>query len=150
MELFGYRVSISSVCTEDYREECEDGYGNWSSSHSNYFESIEKSDSKLPDVLSESDFKTGDKCFVVWVEWSSGNSFGRGFNSDCECLWVFKTEKSAVEFCDYVKEITEDDDSLSKYQFESEDGEMAVINGLPWCGYFEKLEELHIEDTVII
>ena len=93
--MFGYKVEINSICTESYRSSEE--WGSWSSSYSNYFEKVTKTDT-YPDITSSLDIKEGELCFVVWAEWSSGDSFGRGENSNTEALAIFKDIDSAKMF----------------------------------------------------
>ena len=93
--MFGYKVEINSICTESYRSEEE--WGSWSSQYSNYFEDVTKTDT-YPDITSSLDIKEGELCFVVWAEWSSGDSFGRGENSNTEALAIFKDIDSAKMF----------------------------------------------------
>ena len=89
--MFGYKVEIDSVCTHYEREDVE--WGSWSSEHSNYFKQVFKVDkNNYPDIVSSLDIKEGEDCFVVWVEWSSGDSFGWGYRSNTEPLAILKTQ----------------------------------------------------------
>ena len=139
--MFGYKVEINSICTESYRSEEE--WGSWSSQYSNYFEDVTKTDT-YPDITSSLDIKEGELCFVVWAEWSSGDSFGHGVNSNTEALAIFKDPESAKMFKKEVESITE----YSRESFVTPDGQEHDIY-CPWTGYFEELTEIHIEQTIL-
>ena len=85
--MFGYKVDINQHC---YHSESDgERYGFWSESYSNDFRGVTPVD-KYPDITSSLDIKAGEICYIVWAEWSSGDSFGRGDNSSIEALAVFK------------------------------------------------------------
>ena len=138
--MFGYKVEINSICTESYRSEEE--WGSWSSQYSNYFEDVTKTDT-YPDITSSLDIKEGELCFVVWAEWSSGDSFGTAHDGNAEALAIFTDVKSAKEFQEKVLNSEE-----YSVKFTTPDGQVHNVC-CPWTGYFEELTEIHIEQTVL-
>jgi hypothetical protein len=138
--VFGYKVEIDSVCTHYEREDVE--WGSWSSEHSNYFKEVLKVDkNSYPDITSSVDIKEGEECFVVLAEWSSGDSFGCGYRSNTEPLAIFKDAESAQAFktaCEKVKDYS--------VELATPDGQnFDIFAG--WVGYFERLDEIHVEQT---
>ena len=138
--MFGYKVEINSICTESYRSEEE--WDSWSSQYSNYFEDVTKTDT-YPDITSSLDIKEGEMCFVVWAEWSSGDSFGTAHDGNAEALAIFTDVKSAKEFQEKVLNSEE-----YSVKFTTPDGQVHNVR-CPWTGYFEELTEIHIEQTVL-
>ena len=138
--MFGYKVNIDQFCEDSYRSDEE--WGSWSSSNSNYFESVTKTE-RYPDITSTLDIKEGELCFVVWAEWSSGDSFGTAHNGNTEALAIFKDPESAKAFQKEAENATE-----YVKDFVTPDGQVHNIY-CPWTGYFESLTEIHIEQTVL-
>lgn len=140
--MFGYSVEIDSVCTKYEREDLE--WGSWESEYSNYFKQVIKSAvNDYPDITSSIDIKEGEDCFVVWAEWSSGDSFGWGCQSNTEPLAIFKDTESAQHFkthCEKAKDYT--------VKLTTPDGQKFEIFA-GWVGYFESLDEIHVEQTTI-
>ena len=139
--MYGYKVNIGQVC--NHRESSEEQYGSWSESNSNYFEYVTKTD-KYPDIVSSLDIKAGHPCFVVWAEWSSGDSFGQSINGRTEALAIFETLEAANEF--ETKLIKPDGGYLTK--FSTQDNQQHEVR-CPWTGYFEDLTDIHIEQAVL-
>ena len=138
--MFGYKVEINSICTESYRSEEE--WGSWSSQYSNYFEDVTKTDT-YPDITSSLDIKEGELCFVVWAEWSSGDSFGTAYDGNTEALAIFTDVQSVKEFKEKVLNNGE-----YSIKFTTSDGQIHDVR-CPWTGYFETLTGIHIEQTTI-
>ena len=156
MQKFGYKVSINSYCESSYRETDDNDdyvqYGSHSSSYSNSFDRISIA-KDYPDVVSTHDLKDFDKCYVVWFEFSTGDSFGSSTNSEIETAGVFKDRECAAELAKAIKDFTENSDAntMDRYRFEfkTSDGQEFVYPFARWIGYFETLGEVHIEETYI-
>jgi len=134
---FGYKVDISSYCTES--EYSDEPYGDWYTNTSNSFESISITD-KYPDVASVEEFKTGDEVYVVWAEWSSGDSFGHGDRCSTEALAVFSKSEDAYGFAAEC----EKSNSKEGYSFTASTGQKFNSGYVPWSGYFESLDGIHV------
>lgn len=141
--MFGYKVDIEQYC--NYYRASEELYGDWEESNTNNFKSVSKAD-EYPDIVSSLDIKEGSLCFVVWAEWSSGNSFGRSYNGNAEALAIFVDPESAEQFRDKVSKAKEDREYIM--EFSTNDGQEHSVR-CPWFGYFEDLTDIHIEQTVL-
>ncbi len=147
----GYKVKIDTRC--DYYERSDEEYGPWHGSYSNYFKGVTKSDLSV-DVVSDIDIKPGEICYLVWIEYSSGDSFGIGDRECTEVIGIFKDEQSAKELAKSIEEHDNDDENRTwdeKYGFycKTSDGQEFKYGCAPWTGYFETLEEVHIETVVM-
>lgn len=141
--MFGYKVEIDSVCTHYEREDVK--WGSWSAEHSNYFKQVTKATEKdYPDITSSVDIKEGEDCFVVWAEWSSGDSFGWGERSNVEPLAIFKDSESVQVFKTYCENV----EDYGPAKLTTPDGQTFEIFA-GWVGYFERLNGIHVEQTKI-
>jgi len=143
--MFGYKVQIESYCIHSERSDEE--YGPWSSSYSNRFDCVAKTD-KYPDISSSLDIAEGEDCLVVWAEWSSGDSFGSGDRNNTEAVAVFKDYSCAK----LLKELLlKHNDGNSGHEFEHtfSDGQTIKLSWVPWSGYFETLNEIRVEKTFV-
>lgn len=84
--------------------------------------------------------KKGDTVYVVWAEWSSGDSFGFGERNHVEVMEIFRSKQKALA-CAETLEFTKKD-----YKNEVEKTVPAYRG---WIGYFERLDAIHVEETVI-
>lgn len=145
MEKIGYKVKLYSQCESDYSEE---EYGDWSESCSNSFDYISRTKEKdYPDVVSSLDITIGDPCYVVWVEWSSGDSFGSGYRNNSDAVAVFKTYEDADDLKNRIERRSENDPYMIKYT--AKDGQEIDIYAGGWTGYFETLESVNIEHVIM-
>ena len=144
--MYGYEVEIDAFC--EHSEYSDEAYWDWSESYSNTFKRVSK-ETKYPDVVSALDISVGEQCFVVWAEWSSGDSFGRGDRNHTESLGIFVDEGSAKQLACFLK--------LQKFEYEQKkQSHVRVITcddeqlfdytdrSLPWDGYFESLDEVYV------
>lgn len=144
MEKIGYKVNIYQSCESDYPEE---EYGDWSESCSNSFDLISRTrDKDYPDIVSSLDIKIGDPCYVVWVEWSSGDSFGSGYRNHNDSVAVFKTYEDAD---DLKTRIEKGGDTNYAVKYTAKDGQEIDIYTGAWTGYFETLESVNISEAIM-
>ena len=141
--MFGYKVDIEQYC--NYYRAPKESYGNWEGSNTNSFKSVYKAD-KYPDIVASLNIKEGTLCFVVWAEWSSGDSFGSSHNGNAEALAIFVDPESAKQFRDKVSKAKEDREYIM--EFSTDDGQKHSVR-CPWIGYFEDLTDIHIEQTIL-
>lgn len=152
----GYIVEIETTCSHSYYSKKQ--WGEWESAYTNRFGSIRRlddhQDNVLPDVTSQLDLKRGDPVYVVWAEWSTGDSFGHSENSESEAFAVFADSYSAEQFSKYLQEYTVDEkerwgEPWTVY-YEAPDGQKIHHSKiLPWDGFFESLTEVHIDAAVM-
>lgn len=138
---FGYKVDINHYCEQS--EFSDEAYGDWYESYSNSLDSIKIVEDEYPDVASVEEFKVGDEVYVVWAEWSSGDSFGRGDRCSTEALAVFSKSEDAYGFAEACERAT----SKDGYNFTASTGQKFSSSYVPWSGYFESLDGVHVTHT---
>ena len=184
-KLTGLSVDITHNCTHYQRDDEE--YTSWQSSYNNYFEATWITEDN-PDIVTSLPIKTGDKVYLVWIEWSTGDSFGTAEYESYEPIGVFYDINAAQELEAFLED-SEDYSNLSSWgsvdkkqaeenirklkvdhntTFEfiksensasklgsvhttlhTSDGQRFKFTYFNWCGYFDKLESIHIEETYI-
>lgn len=151
---FGYKVDIGQECEKDI--EADEEFGSWERSYSNWFEKISKTKG-VPDVVSDFDIQPGETCYVVWVEYSSGNSFGTAENENVEVVGVFKDKECAKQLEKAIEEqnqayrqgdfaFGESWEDKNKFYCKTSDGQEFQYGFCPWYGYFEVLENVYVEE----
>jgi hypothetical protein len=148
---YGYMVEIEQFCVES--EYATERFGDWHESYSNSFRKIYKNQNpkeRSPDIVSEHDFAQGEEVYVVWVEYSSGDSFGWANYKGAEAVGILKDYESAKELSDWIYN-NGPSSSNDKYKdaFTTSRGETLEVYVGAWTGYFERLETVNIEHTVI-
>lgn len=144
-KIFAYNVNIQRYL--DFSHRSEEAYGEWEESYSNSFVDCSKSTTKYAHVYSPVDIeKTGG--YLVWVEYSQGDSFGRGIRSGTEIIALFQKKESAKKLHDLIlKWNNEPRDNDGNYKYSQkvliEKQEITVF--CPWSGYFESLDTVHIQ-----
>ena len=138
MKHHGYRVDIETTLISD---DCESD-GCWYAVYQNRFNSVTKTNG-VSDITSTIVINPGEECYVVWAEWSSGDSFGTGDNSSTEALAIFTDKKSA----DIFVKVLENTREYSKKIITPDKQSHSVQCG--WVGYFESLTAIHIESTIM-
>ena len=91
---YGYKVTMESYCNESYHSGKQ--FGEWRESYTNHLKSIAARDDKYPDVNSIHKIEPGQGALVVWIEWSTGDSFGHGDRTCTEIMGLFKDMESAL------------------------------------------------------
>lgn len=143
---YGYKVELDFRILHSYREDKE--WGEWEEDRSWWFESIRpcKDEDHYPDIVSDFEIKPGEKGYLVWYTWDTGDSFGHGNNMCAECMGLFKDIDSAANLKCAI-ELAEPNDEKSNYEFNhtTPDGQEFHEGFASWFGYFESLGEVHIE-----
>lgn len=159
-DYYGYLVPIKVTIIEKKYSKKE--WGPWKEVYDVELESnVVKKIDKLPDeysfeVVSELDLPSGSEAWIVWVVWSSGDSFGWAENRHAEVLAIFDHEWYAERFADYVRNGDyESNNSFlggtdKPFTFQSEDGQEFKYDYIPWDGYFESLEAVHVDKVKIV
>lgn len=86
----------------------------------------------------EHNFNVGDVCYLVWAQYSTGDTFGRD-GGKYELLEVWPTREKAEERKKFYEELT-DERSLDVGQ---------AIGYVPWLGYFESLDYVEVKALVV-
>ncbi len=152
---FGYVIDIEQYCTHSERE--NERYGSWSESYDNSFREVHKSNktTDYPEVVQEVDIPEGTECWVVWLEYSIGDSFGWADRGRVQGIAVFTNYEDANNLTHLLKAKTEYEftnpnqtwTDVNQVVYETTYGEVLKIYTGDWTGYFERLEDVYIERT---
>ena len=143
MEMF---VQYTSNCTHSYREPVE--YGDWAEEYDFTVNGATASSRGRWGGLAHDeekfnvafDAEVDDTVYVLWMTYSTGDSFGHGQGYG-EILWVFKDEEVAKKALRQVQEKMED------YAIDFVDDAGNVIEfSNPGSGYFENVDSLTISE----
>lgn len=145
--MFGYQIAIESYC--DYSERSNEAYGSWEESWTNSLGSVAKKNPQVADVVSIHDIQPGQNALVVWVEWDSGDSFGRGYRKYTEIIGLFKDLTSARSLVDQIHNWKPGGKKYKAYEFRTPDGQVFRSGFAPWSGYFDSLSDVRV-DTVAV
>lgn len=141
-QMYGYRVQIDRYCDHEEREDRE--WGSWSASYTNRLNNSVRRDDQYPDVVAPFELKDGANALIVWAEWSSGDSFGKGTRSGSEAIGIFKDMRSAEALCQQLNSL-----QGNTYDITTPDGQRFKSGFAPWSGYFDSLEDIHIGSVVV-
>lgn len=102
-----------------------------------------------PDVLIGADVNVGDIVYIVWAEYSTGDSFGND-GGVVEYIAAFVSETKAWNCQRYIQNTGNRSHGgrTKPYEIELEDGTKQVLS-CPWHGYFEHLEDVHVTEIII-
>lgn len=94
-----------------------------------------------------SDCEVGDKVYVVWADYTTGDTFGS--DSAVEFLAAFKSKTHALRCVDKATHKT-DSDNYTSWDIEVtlDEGEKYQVH-IPWLGYFEHLKQVNITEVTV-
>lgn len=147
-KIIRYKVEFNQDLAHSKKSEAP--YDSWGESYSNTFQSITITDSKEADIYSPVNLTKQDG-YLVWAEYSTGDSFGTSLCGLVEALMLLPTLKEAQEFEMQIMEWTNKKREGSNsgrdydYYFETKIGDQIFKMHIPWLGYFENLESIQIE-----
>jgi hypothetical protein len=159
-EQFGYDVTIEKSC--EHSERSDEPYGPWSASYTNLISDYITTAENWPGVTSIHKLEPGDIAYVVWVEWSAGDSFGWGERSYTEVIGLFTDESVAYELqralYSHYKTYMDIDSGKVKskvkrpeaYDITTSDGQNFKHGYASWCGYFERLDEVSVSRVEMV
>ena len=138
-EMKGYKVKIDRNIDYD-RGYYDEAYENYLSS-----DIIEETDS-APDVVTEiDDLQSGERVYLVWVEYSYGDSYNQSYKGEIEVIGITRFKHAAEELKTYIEECN----TRNNWKCNLSDGQTIEMAYIPWLGYFENLEEIHIDEVII-
>ena len=138
-------VKIKSVCT--HSEGPDEAYGPWESSHINTFKYVTRDcnrDDFLESVPIDFEYNNRDEVYVIWAEYSTGDSFGMASCGSTEVVHIFKNYDLALKAVEALKT----KNCGLPVEFESDSGKV-ITYCRPWIGYFESLDEIHLETAYV-
>ena len=138
MELF---VETELTCTDSHHD-TEDRFGDWYAYYDFEVLLVSLKGEKIDSIAVDFEAKVGDEVYVLWMIYSSGDSFGRS-SGDGEVIWVFKDYKIAMEA--YKKWYKAEEYSISFVV----DGGHTMTTSNPSSGYFEHQDSLHLVKYIV-
>jgi hypothetical protein len=149
MELY---VQYSQICTNDYHS--GEQYGDWSTSYDFAVHGVTHGDRSRWEGLAHQqelfnvqfDINIGDTVYVLWMTYSSGDSFGNADGMG-EILWVFKDQAIAT-IAKNMWEQGATKDGAHSIRFGIDDGSLVELSN-PACGYFEDCGSVELTPFVI-
>ena len=141
-------VQYSEVCTHSEREDVE--WGSWSE---DWDFSVRSVSTSSRDRYNEEKFtldidvKAGDHVFVLYMVYSTGDTFGRASGKG-EVLWVFKDADTAREALRLWKEENDKRDPEYSVKFEDDTGRVIQLSN-PGSGYFENVSYIELETFLV-
>lgn len=144
-KMFGFNVKINKY--QEHYESDSQPYGSWSASSHHEIDSIIFKTDDYPDVTAPFDFNMGDTAFVVWAQWSSGDSFGNESGASAEAIGVFKDAKAAFELKNHIDSVNWRKENT--LDFKTSDGQHFKMGWCGWSGYFESLDFIAIETVLV-
>ncbi len=144
---FGYKVDIRSRCV--HHESDGQEYGSYSAQYENSLQSVVRAKSKdYPDLVSDFEFKNEEPAYLVWYEYSTGDSFGHSHRGGKCAMGLFKTKDIAEELAKAIRNWDTDSKDAYSFKHTTSDGQ-SFSDSASWVGYFEYLEEVHVECVYI-
>lgn len=140
-------IETHTTVISDYEYEDVSEYGSWSreasynvfGAHLRYNDLSTLEEFAVPNKYA----KAGSEVYVLWVEYSTGDSFGTSTGNG-EIMWVFGSETNAEEA---KKLILREQDKVT-IKFVDELGHEIGLSNPAW-GYFEDLLAVHITKLVL-
>ena len=149
---------IQVYCTHDEREDVP--YGSWEKSHSHSVGStaIIRATARYGGVPVDFEPKVGKTVYLVYMIWSSGDSFGRDDQGSSEQL-IYRTREDAekaravlLEPLPKVETQQSWDEHVAshtvKVPLPSGNGEQTFCR--PWFGHFESLDSIDIHELTVV
>lgn len=122
-------------------------YGAWESHSNNSIAGISLvKDKDYWDVIADFDVKRGDIVYLVFVEYSTGDSFGHS-SGNISYVAVFKTEDKAWAVYNTIK--NQDWDEKHDLTYVSESGKEMTDGWACWSGYFESIENIEVKELIV-
>lgn len=107
------------------------------------------------ELISELNLKEGDKAYLVYVLYSTGNSFGRDYSKYLSPIHLFDSvEKAAECIKDILEHYSQNDENgpnSINYNcpFTGNDGR-AVSVCASWIGYFEEIVDVDYKEVEVV
>ena len=136
-------IRCKSIHRTDHYESSSERYGDWSESHTNRCGTIVNKVTSGPDIVSRLDIPQGSNALVVWVQWSTGDSFGTSEVGEAEVFGIFLDLLSAIKLRDALRT------AKGELNLTTPDGQTFKYDYLPWQGYFESLDFVEISVVAV-
>ncbi len=141
MEKFGYEVVIEDTII--------DGSDNGEYSDYVYYNKLSavfKTD-KHPDIVSSLDIPAGTKAYLVWAQYTTGDSVCQSVGGGVEPLGIFLDLEAAKEMQKCLEILPEK--SSHDYSLKTRDGQEYQFPYIPWFGCFNSLDDIEITSIIV-
>lgn len=140
-------VKMNPRCIHCFYEDRE--YGSWEETWTNSLEGVHIEDNVLCEKVPV-DFEVvkGDIVYVVWCEYSSGDSFGSGTRNRTEVIHIFKDKDLAWDAYRILEGPDGEGYDNWTVKFKSDSGKEMSYHR-PWLGYFDSLDSIYVEEAII-
>jgi hypothetical protein len=142
-------VKIISNCIHSFYEERE--WGSWEETWENHLDgiSLDKDRFYYPEsVPTDFEVAKGDIVYVVWAEYSGGNSFGSGDRNYTDVIHIFKDQDLAWNAHRILESPVGEEYKNWTIKFKSDSGK-EISYCRPWLGYFESLDDVHVVQAIV-
>jgi hypothetical protein len=115
--------------------------------------SLKNGDFPNCDLVVGAEVEPGDIVYIVWAEYTTGDSFGTDYGQ-YELIAAFVDEEKAKKCAKACKDFEENQNSTyldsDRYSLkvELDNGQTYTVH-VPWTGYFESLERVHVTTKTI-
>lgn len=106
-----------------------------------YFKGIQKGKGQHDTILK--DYQPTKSIFVVYVTYSTGDSFGRNHNSECEVICATHSLETALKIKEFILKDNSSKDSQDEMKQKEIDG--VTFFTYMWKDYFSSLVDVRIE-----
>lgn len=124
-------------------------YGEWRESWENTFLGVEVVPSGGDVFTLDGNMMGGDDIYIVWVEWSSGDSFGNSDKGDVEVVASFKNRATAEALEKAIYKGSGKGKYSFKFQIDKDNPKSCIDVYEAWEGYFESLDNVYIEKVTV-
>lgn len=142
--MYGYDADFHKQCI--CSEQAPHPYGPWLEEYKNRLVAIKKSNAR-PDLLSENNFKVGERVHAVWIEYTNGDQYGYAEMGGTLLVGLFREAKTAHELSCALE--CWDPDKNKEFEFQTTDGQLFHYPKPPWHGVYENLEMIYTEPMEI-
>lgn len=145
----GYKVDIKQKMISCQYDEGD--YARWNEVYDNTLNPNLTIDMNYPDVISEIDLRKVKSGYLIWIEWSDGNSFGCAENRNTDCLALVEKENTAIQLRDTIKQLIDDDDTHVCFDenrniiIDTKEGKIQIGNPEWLWDYFASRKRVHID-----
>jgi len=151
--MFGYKVPVSSQSYESWCNSDEE-FASWGESSDWNLGGTATPEKKYPDVVCPHDFAPGDTAYLVWVVYSTGDSFGHHSGGGHELVGLFRDRDTAEKLAADIEANAwaynrRGGSRDAGYHFVTPDGQEFKSGYAPWKGYFESLDNARVDSVVI-
>lgn len=158
--MHGYFINIDSYRNYEDRIGGDHPTDDWNESYTNTIDNVAEKVFETPSgrvsIASELDLPSGADAFVVWAEWTYGDSFGYASRGSAEVFGIFEHEYCANELANYLRSrdfncgmFHRHEENEARCDFQTSDGQRFDNLYFPWLGYFEELDDVHIQPVRI-